>query len=373
VSALTALHLTDFRSYAALELSLDERPVVLFGANGAGKTNILEALSLLAPGRGMRRVPLDAPVRQDCASGAWGVHAVLQRGEDAPFALGTGLDAQKRTRRVRIDGQNAKAGDLADLIRLVWLTPAQDRLFAGPRGARLRFFDRLTLSLHPRHGRAASDYERAMRDRQRLLDEGGSDNAWVEACEQQMAETGAKIMRARADTLTHLQTEIDARSASAFPQANLNLEALYDDAPASDAQDLAPALAEIFAHSRPRDAAAGRCLSGPHRANLDVIWRAKAMPAKLSSTGEQKALLIGLTLAHARAVAAKADTPAPLVLLDEACAHLDEGRRAALIDEVCAMQGQGWLTGTDQTLFAAFGDRAQFFEVKNGTAIAVKS
>jgi len=368
VSALTTLRLQDFRSYATLELALDERPVVLFGANGAGKTNILEAISFLAPGRGMRRVPLEAPVRQDSDGGAWAVHAVLVRANEEPFSLGTGLDPVKRTRRVRIDGQNAKAGALADLIRLVWLTPAQDRLFAGPRGARLRFFDRLCLSLHPEHGRNATRYERAMRDRQRLLDEGAADPGWLEACERQMATTGAAIMGARADTIAHLQDEINARRDSAFPQADLGLEALYDDAPAPNDNNLAEALAQVFAASRPRDTAAGRALCGPHRANLDVIWRAKAMPAALSSTGEQKALLIGLTLAHARAVAASQDTPAPLVLLDEACAHLDPDRRAALIDEVCAMTGQGWLTGTDRALFEAFGDRAQFFDVQNGTA-----
>lgn len=368
MSALTALQLTDFRSFAALDLTLDERPVVLFGANGVGKTNILEALSFLTPGRGMRRVALDTPVRHDCPSQAWSVHAVLQRGTDEPYALGTGLDPDKRIRRVRIDGQTARAGALAELLRLVWLTPAQDRLFAGPRGARLRFFDRLTLSLHPEHGRNAATYERAMRDRQRLLDEGASDPAWLEACEQQMAGAGAEIMHARADAITHLQDEINAREMSAFPQAAISLEALYDDAPASDIPDLAATLAQIYTDARPRDARAGRSLSGPHRANLHVVWRAKNMPAKLSSTGEQKALLIGLTLAHARAVAAKADTPAPLVLLDEACAHLDQARRAALIDEVCAMKGQGWLTGTDRALFEAFGDRAQFFEVGEGTA-----
>jgi DNA replication and repair protein RecF len=373
VSALTALHLHDFRSYAALELMLDTRPVVLFGANGAGKTNILEAISFLAPGRGMRRVPLDAPVRQNCESKAWGIHAILHKdGTEDPFALGTGLDPQKRTRRVRIDGQNAKAGALADLIRLVWLTPAQDRLFAGPRGARLRFFDRLCLSLHPEHGRNATHYERAMRDRQRLLDEGGADPGWLEACERQMASAGAAIMCARADTIAHLQDEINARSDSAFPQADLQLEALYDDAPLCDDDNLAEALAQVFLSARSRDGAAGRALCGPHKANLQVIWRAKAMPAALSSTGEQKALLIGLTLAHARAVATTKDTPAPLVLLDEACAHLDAGRRAALIDEVCAMKGQGWLTGTDQHLFDAFGDRAQFFEISPGMARAIE-
>ncbi len=365
MSALNRLQLTDFRSYAALEMVLDDRPVVLFGANGAGKTNILEAISFLAPGRGMRRVAMDVPVRHDCQSGVWALHAVLSCGEDEPFALGTGLDPQKRARRVRIDGQNTKTGALADLLRLVWLTPAQDRLFAGPRGARLRFFDRLVLSLHPLHGRVSTAYERAMRDRQRLLDEGNADPAWLDACEQQMAEAGVKIMRARADTITHLQDEIDAREASAFPQADLTLEALYDDAPKADAPDCVDALTSIFAAARSRDAMAGRALCGPHKANLQVLWRAKTMPAALSSTGEQKALLIGLTLAHARAVAAAKDTPAPLVLLDEACAHLDKDRRAALIDEVCAMQGQGWLTGTDRALFDAFGDRAQFFEVRD--------
>ncbi len=371
MSALSLLQLQDFRSYAALDLVLDKRPVVLFGANGAGKTNILEAISFLAPGRGMRRVAMNVPVRHDCQSGAWAVHATLARADEESFSLGTGLDPQTSARRVRIDGQNAKAGALADLLRLVWLTPAQDRLFAGPRGARLRFFDRLTLSLHPGHGRNATAYERAMRDRQRLLDEGNADPSWLEACERQMADTGAAIMRARADTITHLQTQIDARETSAFPQAALSLEPLYDGAPEVDAPDCAARLAALFAASRPRDTAAGRALCGPHKANLQVMWRAKAMPAALSSTGEQKALLIGLTLAHARAVATSKDTPAPLVLLDEACAHLDPDRRAALINEVCAMKGQGWLTGTDRALFDAFGDRAQFFEVGEGCAKSV--
>ncbi len=368
MSALIALQLQDFRSYAALDLTLDERPVVLFGANGVGKTNILEAISFLAPGRGMRRVTIDAPTRHDCASGAWAVHAVLQRKGSEPYALGTGLDPQKRARRVRIDGQNAKAGALSEILRLVWLTPAQDRLFAGPRGARLRFFDRLTLSLHPDHGRAATSYERAMRDRQKLLDDGRTDPAWIEACEQQMGASGAAIMAARADTVLHLQEQINARFDASFPQADITLNDLYDDAPIANTSECADALSALFSKTRGRDRQVGRTLSGPHRADLQVWWRAKAMPAALSSTGEQKALLIGLTLAHARAVAAKADTPAPLVLLDEACAHLDPDRRAALIDEVCAMNGQGWLTGTDQALFEAFGKRAQVFEIADGSA-----
>ena len=371
MSALNALRLRDFRSYAALDLTLDGRPVVLFGGNGAGKTNILEAISYLAPGRGLRRAALEAPVRHGCENGAWAVHAVLQGGAEEPYALGTGLDAQKRTRQVRIDGQNVRAGALAELLRLVWLTPAQDRLFAGSRSARLRFFDRLVLSLHPAHGRMAAGYERALRERQKLLEEGRADPAWLEACEQQMAQSGAAMMRARADTLSHLQKEIDARSDSGFPQAGLSLEALYDDAPSPSHEACAGALEDIFKEGRSRDAMAGRALCGPHRADLQVTWRAKAMPAALCSTGEQKALLIGLTLAHARAVEAQKNIPAPLLLLDEACAHLDPQRRAALASEVCAMTGQGWLTGTDRALFDGFGDAAQFFEVGQGTARAV--
>ena len=371
MSALTTLRLHNFRSYEALDLELDPRPVVLFGANGAGKTNILEAISYLAPGRGLRRAALEAPVRHGCAGGAWAVHAVLVNEAGERFALGTGLDAQKRTRRVRIDGQSARAGALAEILRLVWLTPAQDRLFAGPRSARLRFFDRLVLSLHPGHGRAAAAYERAMRERQKLLEEGGADPAWLASCEQHMAEAGAAMMAARADTLERLQSEIDARSDSQFPQAVLSLEALYEDAPSPSHGACTQALAEIFKAARRRDARAGRALCGPHRADLQVVWRAKDMPAALCSTGEQKALLIGLTLAHARAVAARTNTPAPLLLLDEACAHLDPDRRAALAAEVCAMAGQAWLTGTDRSLFEAFGADAQVFEIAEGAALAV--
>ena len=370
MSALTALRLHDFRSYRALELALDARPVVLFGANGAGKTNILEAISFLSPGRGLRRAALDAPVHHGCESGTWAVQAIVQRGDEEPFSLGVGLDAQKRVRKVRLDGQSVRAGALADVLRLVWLTPAQDRLFAGPRGARLRFFDRLVLSLHPGHGRASSAYERAMRERQKLLDEGHADPAWLLACEAQMAEAGARIMAAREDALRHLQAQIEARSEAAFPQAALELAPLYEGAPSGDDEHCQSALAQIFASARRRDAAAGRALCGPHRADLQALWPAKAMPAGLCSTGEQKALLIGLTLAHARAVAAQKGTPAPVLLLDEACAHLDPERRAALAVEISAMDGQAWLTGTDRALFEAFGEGAQFFEVSEGTARA---
>lgn len=370
-TALLSLELTDFRSYKHVHLPLDARPVVLYGRNGAGKTNILEAISLLVPGRGLRRVRLDVPIRREANGQGWAVHAQYRHAGaaagDPPLPIGTGYDRTRGNRIVRIDGVTVRPLTLADHIRLVWLTPEQDRLFAGPRAPRLRFFDRLTLSLHPDHGRNANAYEKAMRNRQRLLDEGAHDATWIAGCEREMASAGARVMQARADTLAQLQYEIENHGDSGFPRADLTLAGGYEDAPSGDEADLEAALLGIIEQSRPRDCLAGRALCGPHRADLEVGWRAKAMPAARSSTGEQKALLIGLTLAHARAVAAQEGGPAPLILLDEACAHLDTERRALLIEEICALKGQAWLSGTDASLFEAFGDRAQYFEVSGGT------
>ncbi len=372
---LGALRLTRFRSYGAAELTLDGRPVALYGPNGAGKTNLLEAVSLLAPGRGLRGAAVEEIAQRGpdgAPAGTWAVSAEIA-GENEPCRVGVGQDPAHPSRKiVRLQGAPATQADLARLVRIAWLTPAQDRVFAGPRSERLKFYDRLALSLRPDHGTAASRYERAMRERSRLLDEGGADPAWLDALESEMAERGAALAEARADLLRRLQAAIDERPDGAFPKADLALGG--DSSGGLEARALAgedragveAAFRAMLKEARRRDGLAGRTLTGPHRTDLAVAHRAKAMPAGDCSTGEQKALLVGLALAHARALGAARGGGPPLLLLDEAAAHLDGDRRSALADELVALGGQAWLTGTDRDLFAAFGGQAQRFAVREG-------
>ncbi len=368
--ALTALRLAIFRNHAAVELALDRRMVALFGPNGAGKTNILEAVSLLAPGRGLRRAASEEIARRagGAAAGAWAVSADLDLDGDV-HRLGVGQDPAAPSRRlIRLNGAAASHADLGDLVRVTWLTPAQDRIFAGPRGERLKFFDRLVLGLSPGHGAAASRYERAMRERTKVLEEGGGDRAWLDGLEDEMAQRGGELALARAGLLDRLRAAIDARPSGAFPKSDLDLEGPIERLIA-DGAGLDAAVAELRARlfdARRRDARAGRALVGPHRTDFAARHRAKNMPAGDCSTGEQKALLVGLALAHGRALDAASGTAAPLLLLDEACAHLDEARRAALADELADLGVQAWLTGTDAGLFEAWGDRAQRFQVEEG-------
>ncbi|MCG8443177.1 MAG: DNA replication/repair protein RecF [Caulobacterales bacterium] len=363
---LTALRLTNFRNHADAALALDGRAAVLFGANGAGKTNILEAVSMLAPGRGMRRAPTEAIARRAGAApaGPWAVSADLD-GDGGETRIGVGQDPAHPTRRiVRVDGQSASQADLARLVRATWLTPAQDRLFAGPRGERLKYLDRLTLALVPAHATAASRYEKAMRERTRVLEESG-DPAWLEGLEAEMAGRGVALAAARARLVSALQEAIDARPDGAFPKADLALDG-WEDAglAATDPVAAEARFRDALQQARRRDAAAGRALTGPHRTELIARHRGKDMPAGDCSTGEQKALLVGVALAHARAVL-RPDA-ATLILLDEASAHLDRDRRAGLAEELVAIPAGAWLTGTDAELFEAFGARAQRFRVEDG-------
>jgi DNA replication and repair protein RecF len=355
------LTLTDFRSHAHLDLSLDARPVCLFGPNGAGKTNILEALTTLAPGRGLRSASAADLARANAdpqRPRLWAVSAqIVADGESLTLGAGADRHGESGARRIaRAEGADAAAGDLARACRLAWATPAMDRLFSGPAGDRRRFFDRLTLARSPSHGRHAAAYERAMRERQKLLEEGG-DPSWITALEAQMARHGAAVAHARHALLAVLQAAIAARPEGAFPKAGLALDGRWAADHTVDAleQDLSQALRD----SRRRDAAAGRALEGPHRTDLLVRHAPKDMPAELSSTGEQKALLLGILLAHARALADDPTAGPCLLLLDEAGAHLDPERRAALFDETLALPGQTWLTGAEAGLFSAFGERAQ--------------
>ncbi|MEL6569573.1 MAG: DNA replication and repair protein RecF, partial [Pseudomonadota bacterium] len=289
--------------------------------------------------------------------------------------IGVGLDTSGagNKRSVRIDGENATASDLADLIRIVWLTPAMDSVFRGSAGDRRRFYDRQVMAHMPAHGPAAARYDKAMRERNALLERPHVDPGWADAIEARMAEAGAEMAIGRALVLERLQSAVDARPEGAFPKASLTLIGEADEMAIAGKglAEIEDALASQWADMRFADKKAGRTLKGPHRSDLGVIHRPTDMPAKDASTGQQKALLIGLILASAQALAGHGDGPTPFLLLDEAAAHLDTDRRAALYDELSALPGQAWLTGTEAFLFEPFNARAQRVEVSEGTAIAV--
>lgn len=365
-TSLSRLKLTDFRNYAEVALSLDGRHVVLTGNNGAGKTNLLEAVSFLSPGRGLRRAVLSDVTRVG-AAGGFSVFADVD-GREGEVAIGTGLDgdSESLTRRLRLNGTPVRSvEELTDHLNVLWLTPAMDGLFTGSSSDRRRFLDRLVLSLDPAHGRRAADYERAMRSRNRLLSEGRFDPAWLSAIEVQMAELGISMAAARREMLGLLTALIAESDASPFPSPDLQLSGFLDEAGDRPFADLEEDFCFMLEEGRRRDAAAGRTLTGPHRVDLLVRHRDKDMEAARCSTGEQKALLVGLVLAHAR-LTANMTGFAPVLLLDEIAAHLDEGRRAALFDLVHDLGGQSFMTGTDREMFSALGERAQFLTVEHG-------
>ena len=363
---LADLRLTDFRSHADLRLSLDDRPVCLIGPNGAGKTNVLEAVSALAPGRGLRGAGLADMARAPGATERarpWVVFAeAVLDGERRTLAAAAERSPDGGLKRIaRLDGRTAPGPEVAALLRLSWVTPAMDRLFTGAPGDRRRFFDRLAFAFAPEHGAAAAAYERALRERQRLLQDGGADRVWLDALEHEMATHGAAVAQVRARTLSALRDMIATRPDGAFPRAALafsdGLESAFAQGAAS--ADLEDGFARSLRTTRARDAAAGRALDGPHRTDLLVRHAAKDMPAESCSTGEQKALLLGIVLAHVRALANDPGAGPALLLVDEAAAHLDAARRAALFEELLDGPGQAWLTGTDAVLFEAFGGLAQ--------------
>lgn len=365
------LKLTNFRNYAAAAIAFDRRHVVLTGDNGAGKTNLMEAVSLLTPGRGLRRAAYTDMPRAANGDGFF-VFARLE-GMEGEVDIGTGFDPADETgRKVRINGAAAKSADeLLDHLRILWLTPAMDGLFTGPAGDRRRFLDRLVLSIDPAHGKRALDYERAMRSRNRLLAEGRADPVWLAGIEAQMAELGVAMLMARREVVSLLAGLVERQASGAvFPTARLSLEGFAPPEPGLAASDAESWLAAELKTGRHRDAAAGRALEGPHRMDLAVFHEGKDIAAALCSTGEQKALMIGLILAHARLVRELTRHP-PLLLLDEIAAHLDEGRRAALFDLVDDLGGQAFMTGTDRALFAALGDRGQKFHVEGGTVTPI--
>jgi len=352
--------MSHFRSHRRADFDLDGRPVALYGPNGAGKTNILEAVSILSPGRGLRRASSEDMTRRPEALG-WKVTAELASlGQHHEIETWSSGGAARQT---KIDGKTAAQMALGRIGRVLWLIPAMDRLWIEGAEGRRRFLDRATLSFEPSHGEAVLTYEKAMRERNRLLKDMVRDAHWYSALERQMAESGAQIHRNRADALLLLAHAQDAAE-TAFPSALLDL--IHPD-PACDAPDDADTLQACFAETRSRDMAAGRTLIGPHRADLDAIYAAKDVPAKDCSTGEQKALLISLILANARALADDFGAP-PILLLDEVAAHLDAARRAALYDEITAVGAQAFMTGTERSLFEELGTRAQYVEVTDADA-----
>ncbi len=364
-----------FRNYARAVIDATAAPQVLVGANGAGKTNLLEAISLLAPGQGLRRAPF-TELATGNATGGWSVagrvHTAL-----GTIDIGTGLAASnansERTGRiVRIDGEpQSGSGVLADYVEMVWVTPAMDGLFTGPAGERRRFLDRLILCFDAGYRTRVNRFEKAMQSRNRLLADGVRDHAQLQGFEIALAEEGVAIAAQRAEAVASLAQIIARRrerdAESPFPWAELKLEGTLEtalaDHPAVEVEDIY--LKELVA-TRERCRAAGRTLSGPHRSDLVVGHGPKAMPARLSSTGEQKALLFGVVLAHAELVAERQSGIAPILLLDEVTAHFDEHRRAALFAEIIRLGAQAWMTGTDAAAFSALRGRAQFRLVEDG-------
>ncbi|MGE0055000.1 MAG: DNA replication/repair protein RecF [Hyphomicrobium sp.] len=365
------LSLTNYRSYSAVTLEATLRPQVIAGANGSGKTNLLEALSLLAPGQGLRRAPFNE-IPRAVGDGGFAVAARVHT-LNGPADIGTGLQpgagGSERGRIVRIDGvQQSGSGALADYLEIVWLTPAMDGLFTGSGTERRRFLDRLILCFDPAYRTLAGRFERAMTSRNRLLSDGVRDDAQLSGFELVMAETGVAVAAARLEAVAAMARIIAERRArdpdSAFPWSGLAIEGrIEDDLAAMPALEAENAYARALRGMRERDRAAGRTLEGPHRSDLAVVHGPKQIAARLCSTGEQKALLIGLVLAHAELLTARQEGAAPILLLDEITAHLDRHRRAALFDEILRVKAQAWMTGTDISAFEDLHGRAQFWAV----------
>jgi DNA replication and repair protein RecF len=370
-SRIHRLTLTHFRNYRAASLETHGDVVVLVGANGAGKTNCLEAISFLSPGRGLRRATLE-DVGDNQGDGSWAVSAEVE-GALGLATLGTGIeppgsDGPATSRRCRIDREPvSSASAFGDHLRMVWLTPAMDGLFLGAASERRRFFDRLVLAIDSEHSSRVSALDRSLRSRNRLLEVRNYDDHWCDAIERETAELAVAVATTRAHTAVKLAAMLRTRGqASAFPSAELMLDGWMENAllsePATSVEDR---YRQILRDSRARDAAAGRTLDGPHLTDLRVIYAPKHMPARDASTGEQKALLIGLVLAHANLVAEMTGLT-PLLLLDEVVAHLDPSRRAVLFSELAKLGAQVWMTGADPASFGEVGASGEIFEIDSG-------
>ena len=380
---VAGLTLSDFRNYERLKLELGPEPIVLVGENGSGKTNLLEAVSFLAPGQGLRRAAY-GDIARDAGSGGWAVSAEIET-PGGPVHVGTGIEPKASRkpstsgRTVRIDRQSARgSGALADLFEMVWLTPAMDGLFTGAAGDRRRFLDRLVLCVLPQYRAAASAFERAMRQRNRTFENETPPRALLDNLESQMAEAASLVASARLETVRLIDETIATRRSanpnSPFAWAGLKLEGLLEGwrRDGSDEDEIRRRYQDRLNQNRRRDHAAGRTTEGPHRSDLVVSHGPKSQLARLCSTGEQKALLINLVLGHAALVKTRS-RGAPILLLDEIAAHLDRDRRAALFQELLALGTQAWLTGTDREAFAALEGRARFFETAAGGVVQPQS
>jgi DNA replication and repair protein RecF len=370
------LKLSNFRSYRQAALELEGRAALFLGANGAGKTNLLEAVSFLAPGRGLRRATLEdvAAVEGD---GSWAVAAEIE-GALGEASLGTGIDVPQEdvapVRRARIDREQVgSAAAFAEHLRIVWLTPEMDGLFLGPASERRRFLDRLVLAIDAEHGSRVSALDRALRSRNRLLEEQNFDSRWMDAIEHEVAELGVAVAAARAETVRRLAAEIAMHrdDAAVFPTAQIALDGEIERAlDIESATEIEERFRAKLRDNRPRDRAAGRTLEGPHRSDLIVLHAEKAIEAARASTGERKALLVGLVLSHARLVASMHGF-APVVLLDDVAAFLDAERRAALFAAVKQLGAQVFVTGVDDSAFSDFDAAAHRFRVSPGDAVRI--
>jgi DNA replication and repair protein RecF len=364
------LTLTNFRNYHAASLEADAKTIILIGPNGAGKTNLIEGISFFAPGRGLRRATLDEVAFSE-GDGSWAVAAEIE-GTLGLATLGTGIerpteDDATSQRKYRIDREPvASAAAFADHVRVVWLVPAMDALFTGAPSERRRFLDRLALAVDAEHGSRVNALERSLRSRNRLLEEPRPDTHWLDAVEHETAELAVAVAGLRVETVQRLAAGLANRKASAFPAAAIALqgwmEQLVPDHPAAEIEER---YRTVLRGNRAQDAAAGRTLDGPHLTDLRVDYVEKGIAAADASTGEQKALLIGLILAHARLIADMTGY-SPILLLDEVVAHLDPARRGALHAELAQLGGQTWMTGADPALFAEIDDRAAIVEVRSG-------
>jgi DNA replication and repair protein RecF len=363
------LRLTNFRNYHAAAIETAADSIVVIGPNGAGKTNLIEAISLLGPGRGLRRANLEEVAFAE-GDGSWAIAALVE-GALGLATLGTGVERTERddvatSRKYRIDREPVSSAlAFTDHLRVIWLVPAMDSLFVGAPSERRRFFDRLVLAVDPEHGSRVNALERSLRSRNRLLEDPRPDPHWLDAVEHETAELAIAVAGLRAETLRRLGTVLTARAGSSFPPAEVALDGWMEELVLSHpAIEIEQRYRTILRESRPRDAAAGRTLDGPHLTDLRVVYAAKNIPAADASTGEQKALLIGLILAQARLIADMTET-APVLLLDEVVAHLDPARRAALHQELAELGAQVWMTGADPALFVEAGSAA-IVEVRAG-------
>jgi DNA replication and repair protein RecF len=370
---IKSLQLNHFRNYDAADLAdLPCGPVVLCGANGAGKTNILEAVSFLSPGRGLRTAKIvDVQNREtEITAGAWSVSALIESAY-GPVRIGTGRDGHDDKRVVRVNGEAAKGGQSAmtEYLSVLWLTPQMDRLFQDASSARRKFLDRMVFAFDPGHSGRMTRYENALRQRSKLLQEGNADPVWLSALEATMAETGVAIAAARQDFVRKLQQGVERTPADIqahFPKARLSVrgtvEELVRRVPALEVEDM---LRYQLRESRMLDTKTGGAATGPHKSDLHVLYESKNMPADQCSTGEQKALLIGIVLAHGRMIAAERGA-APILLLDEVAAHLDEQRRNVLYRILLDLKTQVWMTGTDESLFSPLTGTGRFLTVEAG-------